>query len=230
MAAERSRDGGPWMPDHRQVRRSERKKGGGRRSSPAARSLVVRSSAATLRSSRSHSSPPARPCHRRWGTRQHSTGRCTGGTCTCQSRSSRSSHTSDSRRPGSRRQRARRARGPALPREKNCSSENSHTCEESNRSDHGTTRARGESKTQATCCHGCLKLPGRDQGHERLPIQFRHTPKRIRDGRIGTASEAARYSRLTPMTCGVGGVADDTRPGMASSRLVSQPAFVGASG
>jgi hypothetical protein len=34
------------------------------------------------------------------------------------------------------------------------------------------------------------------------PIQFRQTPNRIRGGRIGTASEAATYSRLTPRSCG----------------------------
>lgn len=34
------------------------------------------------------------------------------------------------------------------------------------------------------------------------PIQFRQTPNRIRGGRIGTASEAATYSRLTPRAGG----------------------------
>jgi len=37
------------------------------------------------------------------------------------------------------------------------------------------------------------------------PTQFRQTPNRIRGGRIGMASDAARYSRLTPRTCGATG-------------------------
>ena len=36
----------------------------------------------------------------------------------------------------------------------------------------------------------------------RRPIQSRHTPYRIRTGRIGTARDAARYSRLTPSAGG----------------------------
>jgi len=53
-----------------------------------------------------------------------------------------------------------------------------------NRSIHVTTCDRGEA------------------GRTRRSIQFRQTPNRIRAGRIGTASEVARYSRLTPDTCG----------------------------
>lgn len=36
-------------------------------------------------------------------------------------------------------------------------------------------------------------------------IQFRQTPNKIRGGRIGTASDAATYSRLTPSTGGTAG-------------------------
>jgi hypothetical protein len=53
-----------------------------------------------------------------------------------------------------------------------------------NRSIHVTTRDRGKTSRM------------------RQSIQFRQTPNRIRGGRIGTEREAARYSRLTPSTCG----------------------------
>lgn len=198
-------------------------KGGGRRSSPAARSLRGQSSTTTLRSS-----PAARPRYLPWGTRQRSTGRCTVRTCRCPSHSNRSRRTLRSRRPGCRHLWARRAQDPALPRERKCSSVLSLSVRMGTRIGRTTARRVRVGKPELVPLTATAARCGRRvAGHERRPIQFRQTPKRIRAGRIGTASEVARYSRLTAMPCGAGEVAHATPSGSPPSPCGNQLAFAG---
>jgi len=69
-----------------------------------------------------------------------------------------------------------------------------------NRSLHVTTCEHGKAIADVHPYRGTY-AHGREST-KRWPIQFRQTPQRIRMGRIGTASEAATYSRLTPRVCG----------------------------
>lgn len=181
-----------------------KKKGGGRPTPSAARPTAVRWPAATWCSSPNHSNPPARHPRRWWGTRRHSTRRCSVRTCRCPSRSSCSSHTSGNRRPACRWLRAKRARGPASPRQTDCSWKISlvlvQTTESITPRHDGCTRG---SRWSRRALPRRLEMAG--QGRERRSTQFRQTPKRIRGGRIGMPRETARYSRLTASdrgTCG----------------------------
>ena len=106
-------------------------------------------SAVTFRSSRIRSNPRARPSRRRRGTRRHSTRKRMSRTRRCPCRSSRSSHTSDSRHSDCHRVRAPRTRGPALPRERNCSWDTFLCMRKLNGPLHVTTRERGEDSTPA---------------------------------------------------------------------------------
>jgi len=90
-----------------------------------------------------------------------------------------------------------------------------------NRSGRVTMRDRGPAADRARL--PTASTAGRP-GHGSLPIQFRQTPRRIRAGRIGTASAAARYSRLAASTGGASDAASRaTAPGAPPSNVGKNP-------
>jgi len=117
---------------------------------PAATSTFTNHTlAATCRSIRSRSIPPARPSRRQLGTHRRSSRSRTSCTRNFPSHSSHSNHTPGSRRSGRHRGPARRRRAPVPHRESDRSWENSIRIGTLNRSLHVTTRERGKPRSVA---------------------------------------------------------------------------------